>query len=153
MSGRCFTGTGSAANPAYTFSADGDTGVYRIGVDSLGISAGGYVGVSVTRASSNMTVDLAGILQAQQSLNSVGIGTTTPGAMLEVKTTTTFAKPCLELDQEDADQPFINYEGTSDAGVGNSITTATILNFDYEGMVRIKINGVDYWMPYYSYAL
>ncbi|PIR86778.1 MAG: hypothetical protein COU11_03905, partial [Candidatus Harrisonbacteria bacterium CG10_big_fil_rev_8_21_14_0_10_49_15] len=34
-------GDGTAANPTYTFTSDTNTGIYRIGADNLGITAGG----------------------------------------------------------------------------------------------------------------
>lgn len=36
-------GDGSVSAPAYTFTNDGDTGIYRIGTNNLGISIGGIV--------------------------------------------------------------------------------------------------------------
>ena len=41
---------GTAAAPAYTFSGDTNTGVYRIGVDNIGFSTGGTVRGQVTSA-------------------------------------------------------------------------------------------------------
>lgn len=38
---RVYSGDGTAALPAHSFSADTDTGVYRIGADNVGFSAGG----------------------------------------------------------------------------------------------------------------
>lgn len=76
---------------------------------------------------------------------------------------TTAARSVLELDQDDIDESFINYIGTSAADASRSISTmngdgvvdgprnaAAATGWTFEGMVRIEINGVEYWMPFYS---
>jgi hypothetical protein len=60
VSGRVESGDGTTANPAYTFINDGNTGMYRIGADNLGlvtgafqrinIDSGGLVGINRTPA-------------------------------------------------------------------------------------------------------
>jgi hypothetical protein len=61
------------------------------------------------------------------------------------------AMPVLELDQDDQDQPFTNYQGTSGSGVTTSVTTKTT-TATIQGHVMIKVNGTEHWMPYYSLA-
>lgn len=49
-------GDGSAAAPSITFSADTDTGIFRIGVNTIGIAAGGVTRASVDTDSFDFTV-------------------------------------------------------------------------------------------------
>jgi hypothetical protein len=71
--------------------------------------------------------------------------------------------PVLELDQDDDDSPFIEYNGTSAADQTKNISTvngdgavdgpknfSATAGWTYEGMVRASINGTDRWMPFYS---
>lgn len=59
------------------------------------------------------------------------------------------AIPVLEVDQDDTDESFINFVGTSAASAGASISSWTTGN-SIQGFVRIEINGAEYWLPYYS---
>lgn len=55
--GTVSVGDGSAVAPTYTFSGDTDTGMYRVGADSVGISAGGVQSMLVdTKVTSNVNV-------------------------------------------------------------------------------------------------
>ena len=73
------------------------------------------------------------------------------------------ALPVVRIHQFDDDEPFIDYYGTSAADQTKSISTvngdgvvtgpkdfAAAAGWEYVGMVRVAVNGVDYWMPYYS---
>lgn len=53
--------SGSAAAPTYAFSSDTDTGLYRPGVDQLGISAGGVNRLNVGTTSITTSVPVIGI--------------------------------------------------------------------------------------------
>jgi hypothetical protein len=57
--------------------------------------------------------------------------------------------PLLALKQDDADEPFIWYNGTSAANTSNNITTYTTGN-SIQGFVRVQVEAADYWMPYYD---
>jgi len=61
------------------------------------------------------------------------------------------------------DEEFIRFDGTSAADQTKSISTvngdgavegpknfSASAGWAFEGMVRVNINGTDYWMPYYS---
>ena len=56
---------------------------------------------------------------------------------------------CLSLDQDDADQEFIYFEGTSASDQSSSITTDTSVG-SLTGHIRINVNGTDFWLPYYA---
>jgi hypothetical protein len=68
---------------------------------------------------------------------------------LEVENTAGDAAPLVTLDQNDDDEAFINYEGTSAASAAKSISSwksgATI-----QGYLRCEINGVVYWIAYHT---
>jgi len=95
----------------------------------------------------------------------LGINTAgTIGAKLHVKTTSTYGKEAVKIEQVDQDQAFIDYEGTSAANTTKNICTmngggalsgprlnnGTDPGFAYAGMIKIEINGTSYWMPYFS---
>jgi hypothetical protein len=93
-----------------------------------------------------------------------GVNEVTIAAQLDVcQSNNAGAIPVLELDQDDQDESFINYVGTSAADQTKSISTingdGTVTgpkNFsaspgwEYVGMVKVDINGSAYWMPYYQ---
>jgi hypothetical protein len=74
------------------------------------------------------------------------------------------ALPVLQLDQQDQDETFIDYIGTSAADQTKSISTVNgagavdgpkntavaEAGWTFVGMVKIDINGAAYWMPYYT---
>ena len=61
----------------------------------------------------------------------------------------TGAIACLSLDQDDEDQEFIFFEGTSATDQTKSITTETTVGA-LTGYIRVNINDTDYWMPFYA---
>ncbi len=61
-----FTGNGSAASPSLTFSSDTNTGIFRPGADQLGL---------VTNGANRLFINSTGL---------VGVGTTSPAALLTV---------------------------------------------------------------------
>ena len=50
------------------------------------------------------------------------------------------------------DDEFFNLSVNSDPSDLAGISTRAIENFGYSGMIRVKINGSDCWMPYYTYT-
>jgi len=85
------------------------------------------------------------------SADKVGFGCQDPAdAMVEInQSSTTGAIACLSLDQDDEDQEFIFFEGTSATDQTKSITTETTVG-DLTGYIRVNINDTDYWMPFYA---
>jgi len=81
----------------------------------------------------------------------IGIGTSgAPGGKLEVnQNSSTGAIACLELDQDDTDQEFIKFDGTSNSDQSSSITTDTSVG-SLTGHIRVNVNGTDYWIPFYA---
>ena len=83
----------------------------------------------------------------------VGIGIPSgaaPNGKLEVdQYSTSAAIPVLTLDQGDADQEFINFQGTTASDQTASLTTDTSVG-SLTGHIRVAVNGTDYWIPYYA---
>lgn len=104
---------GSAASPAVSFSADTDTGLYRVGTNQIGLSAGGSpvirsTATAMTIGSTGATLDIthyggavfnedgadkdfrvegdtdANLIFVDASTDRVGIGTSTPGTKIHV---------------------------------------------------------------------
>ena len=97
------------------------------------------------------TATLANAFFIDGSADKIGFGTATPGnASVEInQASTTAAIACLSLDQDDTDQEFIYFEGTSASDQSSSITTDTSVG-SLTGHIRVNINGTDYWMPFYA---
>lgn len=83
--------------------------------------------------------------------------------VLELNSSSSCATPTLTLDQDDVDEPFIDFDGTSAADQTKNISTvngdgsvegpknfSSSAGWQFEGMVKVEVNGTDYWMPYYS---
>jgi hypothetical protein len=68
-------------------------------------------------------------------------------AVVDIQNDTTSAA-CLELDQNDTDEPFIIFTGTTAADQTKSLSTDTSVGA-LTGHVRVNINGTDYWIAYY----
>jgi hypothetical protein len=93
----------------------------------------------------------------------VGIETT-PAAQLDVcQANIAGAIPCLELDQDDEDDVFINFVGATAADQTKSISIvngdgvvtgpknfSASAGWEYVGMLKIKVNGQAFWTPYYQ---
>ena len=97
------------------------------------------------------TATLANAFFIDGSADKIGFGTVTPGdASVEInQASTTAAIACLSLDQDDVDQEFIYFEGTSASDQSSSITTDTSVG-SLTGHIRVNINGTDYWIPFYA---
>lgn len=74
-----------------------------------------------------------------------------PAAKVHAQTGSTDAIAVLRLNQQDIDEQFVDYVGTSSADGTKSINTDSFSNYSFVGMVRINVNGTDYWTPYYNY--
>ena len=85
------------------------------------------------------------------SADKIGFGTSSPtsGFVTIDQASSTGAIACLTLDQGDADQEFIRFDGTSNSDQSSSITTDTSVG-DLTGHIRVNINGSDYWVPFYA---
>ena len=97
------------------------------------------------------TATLANAFFIDGSADKVGFGTNAPAnASVEInQASTTGAIACLSLDQDDVDQEFIHFEGTTASDQSSSLTTDTSVG-SLTGHIRVNINGTDYWIPFYA---
>ena len=97
------------------------------------------------------TNTLANAFFIDGSADKIGFGTNTPAdASVEInQANSSGAIACLSLDQDDTDQEFIKFDGTSASDQTKSITTDTSVG-DLTGHIRVNINGTDYWIPFYA---
>ena len=88
---------------------------------------------------------------ADGSADKIGFGTSTPAdASVEInQANSSGAIACLSLDQDDEDQEFIKFDGTTAAYLTKSLTTDTSVG-SLTGHIRVNINGTDFWIPYYA---
>jgi len=119
-------------NPSSTGTITGATGLY---IDS--ITAGSSWNYAIF--SSGGKVYLKG---------DTGIGTSSPDAQLEIQTASNEGKQAVTIDQEDADQAFIDFQGTEGASTSYNISTQEYSVF--QRMIMIEINGNKYWLKAYS---
>ena len=73
---------------------------------------------------------------------------TTPEGRVEIAGGTTWGTHLLTLDQNDVDEAFIEWQGSSASDESKNVSTAT--NGTLSGFVKVTVSGSDYWMPYYS---
>ena len=149
------------------------TNAYVLQVANPAFSSTGTIGTIYglyvnTQAHANVTTPYA-IYQAGTTdrvilLGQVGIGVDPSDARLEVQTTTTEGKQAFTLDQNDVDQAFIDFQGTSAADQANNISTvngdgsvdgpknkSASAGWTFGGMILVEINGVGgKWMPWYT---
>ena len=85
------------------------------------------------------------------SADKIGFGTSSPtSAFVTIdQASSSAAVAVLTLDQGDADQEFIRFDGTSASDQTKSLTTDTSVG-DLTGHIRVNINGTDFWIPYYA---
>ena len=81
---------------------------------------------------------------------SVGGASLVPAATLHaVQDSLTGAKPCLELDQNDVSEEFIEFDGTETSNLLSSLSDFTTPN-TAKGMIKVTINGSDRWLAHYD---
>jgi hypothetical protein len=85
------------------------------------------------------------------SADKIGMGTSSPtSAFVTIDQASSSAGiAVLTLDQGDADQEFIRFDGTSNSDQSSSITTDTSVG-SLTGHIRVNINGTDFWIPFYA---
>jgi len=120
---------------------------------AIDFDGGGFTfndsGASVDFRAETNTLDHAFFIDG--SADKIGIGTDSPTSALVTvsQANTSGAIACLTLDQDDTDQEFIRFDGTSASDQTKSLTTDTSVG-DLTGHIRVNINGTDFWIPYYA---
>ena len=97
------------------------------------------------------TNTLANAFFIDGSADKIGFGTNTPAdASVEInQANSSGAIACLSLDQDDTDQEFIKFDGTTASDQSASLTTDTSVGA-ITGHIRVNINGTDFWIAYYA---
>ena len=97
------------------------------------------------------TNTLANAFFIDGSADKIGFGTNAPAdASVEInQANSSGAIACLSLDQDDTDQEFIKFDGTTASDQTASLTTDTSVG-SLTGHIRVNVNGTDFWIPYYA---
>ena len=137
------------ASPSTTLDVVG--GVKASG--AIDFDGGGFTfndsGASVDFRAETNTKDHAFFIDG--SADKIGFGTSSPtSAFVTIdQDSSTAAISVLTLDQGDADQPFIKFEGETASDQTKSLSTDTSVG-DLTGHIRVNIKGTDFWIPYYA---
>ena len=101
------------------------------------------------------TNTLANAFFIDGSADKIGFGTNSPAdALVEInQASSTGAIACLSLDQDDEDQEFIKFEGTSASDSSASISSSTDEGGSKVGAIRINVNGTDRFIRIYDTAI
>ena len=82
------------------------------------------------------------------SSKEVCIGAATFASRFEVQTGASEGRQAVTIDQNDADEAFIDFQGTSAASAANNISTWT--NATVKGFALMEFNGVSGWVAFYN---
>ena len=178
LDGGTFVFNDSSADVDFRIEGNGDANLFfsdagndRIGIKTAspstelhvvgGIKATGGIdfdGGGFTFNDSGASVDfraetntLANAFFIDGSADKIGFGTATPAdASVEInQANSSGAIACLSLDQDDTDQEFIKFDGTTASDQSASLTTDTTVG-SLTGHIRVNVNGTDFWIPYYA---
>ena len=120
---------------------------------AIDFDGGGFV-FNESHAAVDFRIETATLTHAffsDGSADKIGFGTSSPAdASVEInQANSSGAIACLSLDQDDTDQPFIKFDGTTASDQSSSLSTDTSVG-SLTGHIRVDINGTDYWIPYYA---
>ena len=178
LDGGTFVFNESSADVDFRIEGNGDANLFfsdagndRIGIKTAspstelhvvgGVKATGAIdfdGGGFTFNDSGASVDfraetntLANAFFIDGSADKIGFGTNTPAdASVEInQANSSGAIACLSLDQDDTDQEFIKFDGTTASDQSASLTTDTTVGA-ITGHIRVNINGTDFWLAYYA---
>ena len=178
LDGGTFVFNDSSADVDFRIEGNGDANLFfsdagndRIGIKTAspstelhvvgGVKATGAIdfdGGGFTFNDSGASVDfraetntLANAFFIDGSADKIGFGTNTPAdAIVEInQANSSGAIACLSLDQDDTDQEFIKFDGTTASDQSASLTTDTTVG-SLTGHIRVNVNGTDFWIPYYA---
>lgn len=130
---RFLAGNGTNNAPSFTFTSDPDTGVYRVGADQLGLTAGGSLGLTVEAAT--VTIN------AVQLLASAGGAVGNPAISFSGDTNTGFYSIA-------GGQVGFSSDGTLVASFlagGIELAAAKVLSVAGSQVVKARIGGWQQW--------
>jgi hypothetical protein len=106
----------------------------------------------VVQGASSQTADLFRVIDSGSSdlvvvdsSGNMGINEASPDALLEVSGDSDVGQQIVTLDQNDADQPFIDFQGSTGADTTSSISTNTTSGSTTHH-IQIEINGTKAWI-------
>jgi hypothetical protein len=144
------TSTSSSSNGGDLYLLAGDGGSAADGGNVFirgGVPGSGSAGLVFIN--SLMTVDST----TYKSVRIGGTLTASTGATLTVEQADASANiPVVSLEQDDTNESFIAFVGTSGAASANSISSSTGSTSSKVGAIRVKINGTDRWIRLYDTA-
>ena len=99
--------------------------------------------------------NLQNMLVLDGSADKIGIGNASPtNARFEINQTVTDAAiACLNLNQDDVDETFIYFDGTSQTDSSGSVSSSTDTGGTKVGAVKVNINGTARWIRFYDTAV
>ena len=99
--------------------------------------------------------NLQNMLVLDGSADKIGIGNAAPtNARFEINQTVTDAAiACLNLNQDDVDETFIYFDGTSQTDSSGSVSSSTDTGGSKVGAVKVNINGTARWIRFYDTAV
>jgi hypothetical protein len=129
------TANGSAATPSHSFNGDLDTGMYRIGADTIGITTGGTKRVEIKAAgvivNTALTVTTSATITNALTANTV--------SATQTVTTQTVTSNTVILGSGTASSPPIRFTGDLDTGIYR--VGADSLGFTAAGIKRFEVKS------------
>jgi len=139
---------------------------YEYGLSTLArisVQSSHTAGDAILNISNNVASSLE-LLRVRDGFSGANRLVVTQAGHTAIETSSTLATEALKITQNDTDEPFIQYAGTI---TGDATANISTLNGDgivegpkaygglsagwqFEGMIRINVNNVDRWVPYYS---
>ena len=165
VAGETWTSGSKAVKVVFQSTASGSvTPIERLRFDEMGAVVVNDTGVAMNFRVEGDTD--SNLLLVDGTYDQVGVGTDgTTDTKLHVQTGSTWGKESVKIEQGDADKAFIDFVGTSSANGSNNISstlgTGTVVGpkqhavgidgWIFVGMVKIEVNGSEFWMPYYTW--
>jgi hypothetical protein len=114
---------------------------------------GGYLVLGTTRnTDNNSTISHEWVRLNHDGRVGIGVSGSSAGSpdnRLHVVSPNGTEKATLKIEQLDPEEPFIHFSGSTASDQTKSLSTDTSVGA-LSGHVKISINGVDYWIPYYA---
>ena len=93
------------------------------------------------------------VVDGSQDLVAIGAATPSNGKLEINQNNAAGGISCLNLDQDDTDEDFIYFEGTSAGDSTKSLSSSTGTTGAKQGAIRVSINGTDRWIRFYDTAV
>ena len=139
----------NTASPSKTLEV---TGTFKVSGDT-DIDGGNFVfnqaGASVDFTAETNTLTHAFFIDGSADKVAFGMSAPTSAFVTIDQASSSAAIAVLTLDQGDADQEFIRFDGTTASDQSSSLSTDTSVG-SLTGHIRINVNGTDFWIPYYA---